>query len=414
MRAKMDRRGFLKLGGAAVAAAGAVGAGTAMTANSASGAVPEEKALEIGLTVKLPGRPYAWDLRIVKGRIERIERAESNVTDRWLTRGLVDIQVNGYQGVEITTPDLSLEGLAACEKALAAQGIVRWCPTVTSQEPKLIVEVLGKIALAIEKGALRRVACIHTEANWLSAEEGYRGAHIPRFMQDPTVEQFEQWQSAAKGHIGYVSLAPERKGGIEFIRYLAGKGVLPALAHHNASHDLIQEAVGAGARLSTHLFNGSASMMPRHNNVIYHQLAEDRLWASFIPDGHHIPFHALQVGLRAKGLDRSVLTSDLVSLGGSPEGDYVIEGQEVEIRDGGAFLKGTPYLYGAWSSLAQGVGRITASGIIAPGDALCLASRNPARLLRLEDDLEPVAGAAAPFVVFREVNGALVLDSILT
>jgi N-acetylglucosamine-6-phosphate deacetylase len=232
-------------------------------------------------------------------------------------------------------------------------------------------------------------------------------------MQDPTAEEFDSWQAAAKGHIGYVSLAPERKGAIEFIRYLRSKGMLVALAHHNADYPTIQAAADAGARLSTHLFNGAANMMPRHNNVILHQLSEERLWASFIPDGHHIPHHVLRVGLKAKGLDHAVFVSDLVSLGGMPEGEYQSDEAKVEVRDGAVFLKGTPYLSGAWCSLSQGIARATASGIIAPGDALRLASQNPARLIRLNDDLEPVPGAPAPFVIFREENGSLRLDRIL-
>ncbi len=405
MNAKMDRRGFIKTGTAAMAALGA--------AQAAQAAAAVEKADGISLTVKIPGRPYAWDIEIRKGRIHSLKRAASGTTGLWLSRGLVDIQVNGYQGVELTAPDLTLEGLEACEKALAAQGLARWCPTVTSQEPKLILEVLGKIALGIEKGALRRVHCIHTEANWLSAEEGYRGAHLPQFMNDPSPAEFDTWQAAARGHIGYVSLAPERKGALDFVRYLSGKGVLPALAHHNAGYDTVQAAADAGARLCTHLFNGSAGVMPRHNNVIYHQLSEDRLWASFIPDGNHIPYHVLRVGLRAKGLERSVFTSDLVSLGGMPEGVYSFPEQEVEVRDGSVFLKGTPYLYGAWSSLAQCVGRAVAAGVLDPGDALRLASTNPARLLGMKDSLEAVPGASAPFVLFREENGGLCIDRIL-
>jgi N-acetylglucosamine-6-phosphate deacetylase len=405
MNGTINRREFLKLSAAVTAAASIAPTG---------GATIAEPAQDVALTVRIPGRPYTWNARMEKGRIAGLEKAEGKSTDLWLTRGLVDIQVNGYMGVKLTSPDLTLEGLETCEKALAAQGLVRWCPTITTQDPALIREVLAKIALGIEKGALRRVLFIHTEANWLSAEEGYRGAHIARFMQDPTTEQFDSWQAAAKGHIGYVSVAPERKGAIEFIRYLSGKGILVALAHHNADYPTIQAAAGAGARLSTHLFNGCASMIPRHNNVIFHQLSEERLWASFIPDGHHIPHHVLSVGLRAKGLDRSVFVSDLISLGGMPEGEYQNDEAKVEVRDGAVFLKGTPYLSGAWCSLAQGIARATASGIIDPGDALRLASLNPARLTRMGDDLEAVVGAPAPFVIFREENGSLRLDRILT
>jgi N-acetylglucosamine-6-phosphate deacetylase len=404
MSEKLDRRKFLKLGSAAMAALG-----VAPAVARAAASKPEDGEL----TVRIPGRDYCWKAKIEKGRLAALSRAGDTSTALWLTRGLVDIQVNGYQGVELTSPNLTLDGLAKCEQALIDQGLAWWCPTVTSQDPSLIRQVLATIAQGFEKGALRRAHCIHMEANFLSAEEGYRGAHIPRFQTDPTVQEFEAWQKAAGGHIGYVSLAPERKGAIEFIRYLSGRGILVALAHHNAPYEVMEQAADAGARLSTHLFNGSAGMLPRHNNVIFSQLSEDRLWASFIPDGNHIPYHALKVGLRAKGLERSVFTSDLIHLGGFPEGEYTVDESQVEVRNGGVFLKGTPYLSGAWSSLAQGIARVTAAGVIGPGDALRLGSLNPARLLGLKDTLEVAEGASGPFVVFREDSGALKLDRII-
>ena len=411
MEKKLSRKEFIKAGSTAAAGIGLASA--AKAADSLSAAKPENFDGGGEYTVKISGRDYCWRARFERGRLIALDPARDTAADLWLTRGLVDIQVNGYAGVELTSPELSLEGLAACEQALARQGLARWCPTVTSQEPKLIREVLAKIAAGVEKGALKRVHCIHMEANFLSSEEGYRGAHVPRYLTDPDQGEFDAWQKAAGGRIGYVSLAPERKGGLELVRYLAAKGILVALAHHNAPYETVCAAVDAGARLSTHLFNGSASMIPRHNNVIFTQLSQDRLWASFIPDGNHIPYHTLKVGLRAKGLERSVFTSDLVALGGSPEGVYTVDGQEVEIRQGGAFLKGTPYLYGAWASLALGIERATAAAVVSPSDALRLTSLNPARLLALEDNLEPVPGKSGPFVFFREQAGALRLAGII-
>ena len=411
MEKYLSRKEFIKAGSAAAAGLGLTS--DAGAAESPSAAKPEKFDAGGEYTVKISGRDYCWRARFDKGRLTALDQAPDTSTDLWLTRGLVDIQVNGYAGVELTSPELSLEGLAACEQALARQGLVRWCPTVTSQEPQLIREVLAKIAAGVEKGALNRVHCIHMEANFLSGEEGYRGAHVPRYLTDPDQGEFDSWQKAAGGRIGYVSLAPERNGGLELIRYLAAKGILVALAHHNAPYETVCAAADAGARLSTHLFNGCASIIPRHNNVIFSQLSQDRLWASFIPDGHHIPYHALKVGLRAKGLERSVFTSDLVALGGSPEGLYTVDGQEVEIRQGAAFLKGTPYLYGAWSSLAQGIERATAAAVVSPSEALRLTSLNPARLLALEDNLEPAPEKSGPFVFFREQTGALRLAGII-
>ncbi len=364
--------------------------------------------------VKIPGRDYCWRARIGNGRIETLLHAEDESTPLWLTRGLVDIQVNGYDGVLLTKKDNSDEELARCEQALANSGTVRWCPTVTTNDPGVIRASLSAIRRAVNNGSLTRVQCIHTEANFLSAEEGYRGAHMPRYMTDPTLAEFDGWQEAAGGLIGYVSLAPERKGAIEFIEQLAGHGTLVALAHHNGSREQIAAATDAGARLSTHLFNGCRGEINRHNNVIYAQLAEDRLWASFIPDGQHIPYHVLKTGIRAKGLERAVFTSDVTYLGGYPEGEYTKAERTVEIRSGAVWIKGTPYLSGAWSTLSQGVERATAAGAVTPDVALRLASNNPARLIGIEDGLEVAAGKPGPFVLFRESGGALKLDQIIS
>ncbi len=365
------------------------------------------------IIVRLPGRVYARQITLDAGRVTRIERTDTPSGGLWFTRGLMDIQVNGYQGVLITSPELSLESLEFLENELYRQGVTRWCPTVTTNEPALIREVLGKIALAVRKKALRRVQCIHTEANWLSAEEGFRGAHVARYMCDPTLEEFEAWQSAAQGLIGYVSLAPERDGALDFIRYLRGRGVLVALAHHNAPYETILAAADAGARLSTHLFNGCAAEVPRHNNPVLAQLSEDRLWASFIPDGHHIPYHVLKTGLRAKGIARSLFTSDLVYLGGKPEGEYTKAERTVVVRDGGVFIKGSSLLSGAWRSLAQGIDRAVACGVVCADEALTLASLNPAILFGEPDMMNTVPGTGGPFVLFRESGGGLKLERII-
>ena len=364
-------------------------------------------------SVKIPGRDFCWSANLEEGRLSELTRVDESPTDLWLTRGLMDIQVNGYAGVAVTNSELKTEELAHLEEELFQQGITRWCPTVTTQDPNVIRDSLAAIDLGIKKGAIKRVHCIHLEANYLSPEDGYRGAHIRRYITPPDPSEFDSFQKAAGGRIGYVTLAPETKGALEFIRTLASKGILVALGHHNASPEVISAAVDAGAKLSTHLFNGCAAQVNRHNNPIFYQLAEDRLWASFIPDGHHIPYRTLKVGLRAKGLERSVFTSDLVYLGGSPEGEYTKNERTVEVRNGAIWIKGTSLLSGAWSSLSQGLARVTASGIMSPGDALRLASLNPARLFGIGDQLEVLPGSEGPFVLFREDASGLRLDKII-
>lgn len=404
----MNRKNFLKLGAAGLGAAGIGSTGTAKASP-----VAEQPTGDGEFLVKIAGRDYCWNAVIQNGRLTALSRALEAHTKLWLTRGLVDIQVNGYAGIEVTAENSNTADLASCEQSLADTGMVRWCPTVTSQSSGVIEHSLATIDKAVNMGALRRVQCIHLEANYLNPEEGYRGAHPPQYLTNPDKTEFTRWQKAAGGRIGYVTMAPEIEGGLEFVSWLASQGILVSMGHHNADYETVVKAADAGARLSTHLFNGCKATLNRHHNVVLNQLAEDRLWASFIPDGHHIPYHTLKVGLRAKGLEHAVFTSDLVSLGGSPEGEYVSEGLDVLIRDGGAFLKGTPYLYGAWANLAQGVERATAAGVVTSSEAIRLASTNPARLLRMDDSLEVEVGATAPFVLFREQDGALKLDSIV-
>ncbi len=404
----MNRKDFFKLGAAAAAVAG-IGSPRETTASPAT----EQPSGDGEFLVKIAGRDYCWNALIENGRLTSLSRAPDTHTGLWLTRGLVDIQVNGYAGIEITTENSNPDDLAKCEQALVATGIARWCPTVTSQSTEVIEHSLSAIDKAVRQGALRRVQCIHMEANYLSPEEGYRGAHPLQYLTNPDKAEFERWQKAAGGRIGYLTMAPELEGGLEFVSWLASQGILVSLGHHNADYDTVVRAADAGARLSTHLFNGCKSTLNRHHNVIFSQLAEDRLWASFLPDGQHIPYYTLKTGLRAKGLRRAVFTSDLISLGGSPEGEYTIDGQDVLIHDGAAFLKGTPYLYGAWSNLAQGIERATAAGVVSPSEAIELASTNPARLLRMDDSLEVEVGSTAPFVLFRERGGALRLDNII-
>src|SRR5207253_11232822 len=111
-------------------------------------------------------------------------------------------------------------------------------------------------------------------------------------------------------------------GTTSFIETLAGEGIVVALGHHAGSGDDIRRAVDAGARHCTHLGNGAHAQLPRHPNYIWEQLAEDRLTAGIIADGHHLPPSVVKCIARAKGAERLALVSDAIALGGLPPGRY--------------------------------------------------------------------------------------------
>jgi N-acetylglucosamine-6-phosphate deacetylase len=170
-----------------------------------------------------------------------------------------------------------------------------------------------------------------------------------------------------------------------YIRARAAEGTIIGIGHTAAGAPLIAEAVDAGARLSTHLGNGSHAMVERLDNYVWAQMAEDRLWASLIFDGYHLPPPVMKVMLRAKGVGRALLVSDAVALAGLPPGVYDSQVGKIELHeDGRLSVYGTPYLAGSVSNLTTGVANAVVEGGLSLADAVKLASANPAQLLGLD------------------------------
>ena len=197
--------------------------------------------------------------------------------------------------------------------------------------------------------------------------------------------EFDRWQQASGGLVKLVTLSPHFDEAPSFIAALRSRGVLVSIGHTHASPEQIHAAVDAGATLSTHLGNGVASTcrLPRHHpNLLWTQLAEDRLTAMFIGDGHHLPDDTLKVMLRAKGLDRAILVSDVVALGGMPPGLYETPvGGLVELtHDGRLSLHGTHFLAGSVVPLKDAVAHL-ATTYLSLSESLRLATQNPARFL---------------------------------
>lgn len=358
------------------------------------------------------GRPIR--VRIETGRIAAVEPGPPDAT-AWLAPGLVDIQVNGWGGHDLNAPGLTPETVGAFVRAILATGTTTLLPTLITASEQRLTQAIAAIvtACAADPAVAAAIPGLHVEGPHLSPNDGPRGAHPREHVTAPDTALFDRLQAAAGGLIRVVTLSPHWEGVGGYIRHLASRGVHVALGHSDAVPDAVADAADAGATLSTHLGNGIAATLPRHPNLIWAQLAEDRLTASFIADGHHLPGDTLKAMLRAKGLERSLLVSDATALGGMPPGIYRQPiGGEVELTaDGRLGVRGTPYLAGAARSLADGVA--TAAGIVGLGDAVRLATGNPARIAGRGGSLEP--GAPADIIRFRWEPGAatLALDTVL-
>ena len=200
-----------------------------------------------------------------------------------------------------------------------------------TNDAKFIEDQCARLARFMNESALVResIPGIHIEGPFISEKSGYRGAHAEEYTRAPDWTLFEKWQRASGGKIRIVTLSPELPGSVDFIRQAAASGLLVSLGHTDASLEQLWAAVEAGARMFTHLGNGCAVEMHRHDNIIQRVLGIPELLASVIPDGIHIPPVALGNIMAGVGPARLVLTTDAVSAAGAPAGNYRIGELEV-------------------------------------------------------------------------------------
>jgi N-acetylglucosamine-6-phosphate deacetylase len=334
---------------------------------------------------RLSGTSHTVQLTLDAATVSDVKDV-ATASDVWICPGLVDIQNNGYRGQDVRAEDVDEDTIHRLVTALWEQGVTAVCPTVTTGPEERIVASLRAIAAArrIDPLVARAVPCAHVEGPHLSAEDGPRGAHDARFLRPPDVTEFERWQKASGGVVGIVTLAPELPDAVPYIEAITRSGVVAAIGHTAAAPDDITRAVSAGARLSTHLGNGAHAQIARHPNYIWEQLANDRLMASFIADGHHLPASTLSAMVRAKGYSRSILVSDSVALAGRPPGRYQGPmGAPVELTAQGRLsLAGTTLLAGAVRNLGECLAWAVYGAGLPFSRAVAMASTNPARVFR--------------------------------
>jgi N-acetylglucosamine-6-phosphate deacetylase len=352
---------------------------------------------------------------VFSGKAIRIQVTRGIVTDvnslgderhlPYLAPGFFDIQVNGYRGNDYNAADLSPEQIQSIVSYLDAAGVTRHFPTIITGPHERILQNLSIVAEAVSASEELRLAIpgIHLEGPYISSEDGPRGAHDPEFVRDPDWEEFSIWQEASRGMIRLITLAPERPGAQEFVRRASASGVKVALGHTAVDAMTIEAAVRSGASLSTHLGNGSHSLIPRLKNYIWEQLACDDLYASIITDGFHLPDSVIKAFWRTKCKERIILTSDVAVMGGKVPGVYRWGGIEVEVfADGHLGLAGTQYLAGAAHLLDWDIPRCVAATGCSLAEAIAACTVNPARYLDMPGSFGRVRpGSPAHLVLFH-------------
>ena len=322
--------------------------------------------------------------------------------------GLVDLQINGYNGLDLNLFPLEAERVHRIVRELWREGVTTFFPTVTTNADERIEEAMRVITkVCREDGTTAAaIAGIHLEGPFISPEDGPRGAHQKEYVKAPDWDLFRRWQEAAEGRIRIITLSPEWPGAARFIRNCTDSGVIVSIGHTAASPEQIREAVAAGATMSTHFGNGAHLTLPCHPNYLWEQLAQDRLWTALIADGFHLPESFIKVVLKMKA-GRAILVSDAVHLSGMPPGTYFSHNRVrvVKTPEGKLHLADRPNLLaGSAQMLPWGISHLVRTNICGLSEAWEMASVRPAALTNLPVRRGLSVGCPADIVLFTREN----------
>lgn len=297
-----------------------------------------------------------------------------------ISPGLFDLQVNGYAGVDFNSETLTAERLDHALEAMLVAGVTGCLPTLITAHPKALNRRITALELAINNSRLgaSMVPGYHLEGPFLNDTAGYRGCHPAAAMTDPSLALIDELEEHLQRPILLVTLAPERNGGVAAVRMLVAAGKVVAIGHSAAGYDVVADAVAAGLTLSTHLGNGLPGTLPKIENTVLAQLAQKRLAACLIADGHHLSPNALQALVNLKSPKNCILVTDAVTAAAAPSGTFRFADMEVYSDARGKVSKsGETSLAGSALSLDQAVRNAVRWGIVDVRTAISMASDNP-------------------------------------
>jgi N-acetylglucosamine-6-phosphate deacetylase len=335
----------------------------------------------------------------------------------FVSPGFVDIQINGFAGVDFSSPTLEPEAATSILLALWKTGVTTFYPTLITNKHEAVLHNLRVLEQARKSNP--QFACAvpgyHLEGPYLSPGPAH-GAHDPTLMRPPDWEEFTGFQEAAGGRIRIVTVAPELPGALDFIRRAQQSGVVVSIGHTDGTAEDIHRAAEAGATLNTHLGNGLGQFIDRHKAPFWAQLADDRLSASIICDGFHLPREMVAVIVRVKGFERIILITDAIHAAGMPPGEYSLVAIPVQLLPTGQVVrKDRGSLAGSSVAMNRAVCVFQEFARVPLADALAPATRNPARLLRDASICSEIApGQPANLITFRPATDQLAIESVMS
>ena len=314
--------------------------------------------------------------------------------------GLVDLQVNGYKGVDFSSASLTkADFIRACRQLLKA-GTTAFLPTMITSPQEVYKRNLEIMASVLElKEFHGRLLGVHLEGPFISAQEGACGAHNPQWIIKPDIKYLEQLINWAGRKVKLLTIAAELKGAKQLASYAVSRDIAVSLGHQMADEKDLRNLVRAGARAITHLGNGVPMVLNRHHNPILSALAEDDLDATIITDGHHLPPSLIKTIIRTKGPQRCIVISDASSLAGLPPGRYETLGHKVILEETGRLYDpSTGYMVGSSATMLRCMNYLASLNLVSIDELIAMGFYNPLKLI----GLTPQDVAQGPDIWFNE------------
>lgn len=344
------------------------------------------------------------DIQIQNGKIAQIGESlyggeEKDMTGKYILPGFVDTHIHGAYGERISDEGTTLSKIRSFE---VTQGVTSIAITTASSDyASLVCQMKTALEASKTKGGTK-IAAVHAEGPFLSPE--YKGAMNEKNLIAPNKALLDEMTEQGGGLLKIITVAPEREGCLDFIKYASEKGIAVSMGHTNATFDQANSAIKAGATRLTHTFNAMRPINHREPGVLVVALLDKNVMCEVICDYVHLHPATIQMIYRLKGADGICMISDSGHAAGLEVTEFEVDGIKRYVRDGVVRLaNGT--IAGSAMTLADGVRHLLCDGFPME-DVAKMASYNPAKGIGLEGEIGSIkVGKCADLAVLDEEYG---------
>ncbi len=301
-------------------------------------------------------------------------------------KGFVDLQVNGYKGVDFSSLDLTEEAFIYACKEIQKKNTLAFLPTVITSHMSVYEHNLPLMAKVMKKKEFSKILLgFHLEGPFITPSDATRGAHPADCIQKPSVEVLKKMIRWSENKIKLITIAAEVTGAEKLCKFAAQNKIVVSLGHHMSDEKSIDKLAAAGARALTHLGNGLPHLINRHHNPIWAGLSNDKLTAMIIADGCHLPVSLIKTMIKVKGIKNTILVSDVSPIGGMKPGMYKLWGMDIVLKkDGFLYNPKTNYFAGSSKTMDEEAEFLLKEKILTVAEINQIGYDNPLRMIGIK------------------------------